>query len=232
MIYNILKFILLIFWSFNLFTYDAKVIFIDNNFKDLKNNKINKVIYLSSDISFDIEKGKVFNLYRNINKTLNKKMNDYIDLNKKLSQNKIKKICVIQLKVISVIDNLIKAIEYKKCKERKKEDEQILGEFQYSKIDDFIEIKTIFDKKDKKTVNVTGFSDIIASMFMIGIDDDYNYLLESGIKKVNKSSESKLGKKETLERPKGEKYKKLPKKQKKKSNKGKNQKYDFDKIRL
>ncbi len=236
--YNNFKYILLLFFTINLFSYNAKIVFIDNNFDNLKDNRINKIIYLSSEISFDIKKGRIFNLYRNIDSALNKKLNNYTDLNKEVSKKEeyIKKICVIQLKVISVIDNLIKAVEFKKCKNRKKENIQILGEFQFSKINDFIEIETIFDKKSKKTINENRFSDIIASMFMIGIDDDFNYLLESGIKEeVNKSSDKSKG---LLNKPgnsNGEKNKKLPKKKKKrktKRNKGGKRVPDFEKIRL
>ncbi len=239
MIYSkILKYITLLLLSFNLFAYSAKVIFIDNNFKNLKDNKINKVIYLSSKISFDIKKGKIFNLYRNIDSTLNKKTNNYTDLNKEAikKEKEFKKVCVIQVKVVSVVNNLIKVVEFNKCKNRKNENMQVLGEFQLSKIGDFINIETIFDENSKETINENKFSDIIAAIFMIGIDDDFNYLLESGIKdKVSKSSDQKEGGDKQIAYPitKGDKNKKLPRKKKKrKKKKASKGVTDFEKIRL
>jgi len=235
-----IKFIILMLFTFKLLSYNAKVIFIDNNFKTLNKNEIKKVIYLSSEISFDIKEGKIFNLYRNIETEVKIKTGSYTDLNKEVTKKSktFKKVCVIQLEVISVVENLIKAIEIKKCKNQKDDDSKILGEFELSKTGDFIEIETIFDKKNKKTINENKISDIIASIYMIGIDDDFNYLLESGIKEVNKSSDINQGLNKPNEKIDGEKKKKelLPKKKKekkkKKKKKGNGRVPNFEKIRL
>ena len=194
--------VFLIFISFHLYPYQAKITLIDNNFKDLRNINIDKVLYLDSEISFDIKKGSIFNLYRNIDKK---------DLNKK--NDEIKKICIERIMIISVIKNIIKAKELGKCKDRKL-DKTVIDDFEKAKIGDYIEIDTVLDTPKRKNNSKNDLADIISVIYMAGIDDDFNYLHEYGISEVNKKSKALMTEKKVKKTEKKKKL--LPQKKKKK----------------
>ncbi len=98
----------------------------------------------------------------------------------------------------------------------------ILGEFQKTKIGDFIEISTIFNKKSKKNSQKDTLNDMLSIVYMLGINSDYNYLMEYGIREkigeVRKANDKPKPKKGSLPR----------KKKRKKTRKRKT----LDKIRL
>jgi len=233
--------IVLFFITFSLFSYQAKVVFIDNNFEDLRKNNIKKVIYLSSEIDFELKKGTEFNLYRDIDKDVLKNSSakwiektDNTD-NSNLKEDILpKKVCVVVLRVISVVENLIKASEVNNCKDN---NSQILGEFQKSKVNDYIEIETILDLKNRKKDLENKLAEAFTGIYMLGIDDDFNYLLEAGLNEINKplvvEKEIKIEKNLPRKKKKIEKTKKNNNNStSSKKKKGKKRKTNFESIRL
>jgi len=185
--------IILFFITLSLFSYQAKVVFIDNSFENLRENNIKKIIYLSSEIAFEIKKGTEFKLYRDIDKDVIKnssakwveKKGESEDIGEEVLP---KKVCVVVVRVISVVENLIKASEVKNCKNG---NNHILGEFQKSKINDYIEIETILDLKNRKKDLENKLAEAFTGIYMLGIDEDFNYLLEAGLNDINKPIEVK-----------------------------------------
>ena len=213
--------IVFVMFSLNLYSYRAKLIFIDNNFKNLKTNEIEKILYFDTKISFDIKKGKVFDLYRIIDKELSKKLKQ----KEHDEDTNEKKICIKRIKVVSGVKNIIKAVEFGECKNRDKFDKYVLGDFEYAKVGDFIEIHTVLDSKKDESSGNGDLADIFATLYMNAIDDNFNYLTEFNVQE--KKKEEKIIK--NKENNKENKRNLLPKKKKKRKIR---RKPDFGEIRL
>lgn len=217
--------IILLFFI-NVFFYQVKVTHIENNFKNMYQTIVEKHIYLSSELEFDVKPGDVFKLYRfveemddktkkNTDKSKetkekpDKKENKETKEDKK-DEKKLLKICVYNIQIINVVNNTIKAIPLSPC-----ENSNFITDFQTVKINDFIEIETFFDvQKDiyKLSSSEEIFLNIMMQSFSLKINENETHQL----KKPEEKDKIELKKDNNQKK---DEYKKLPKKDKNKNTK-------------
>jgi len=219
---------IIIFLFINMFSYQIKVTHIENNFKNMYQTIVEKHIYLSSELEFDIKTGDILKLYRFVedisdtnqkedDKSKDKKEKSDKKESKENKENKeakdekkLLKICVYNIQVINVVNNTIKAIPHSPC-----ENSNFITDFQTVKINDFIEIETFFDvQKDiyKLSSSEEIFLNIITESLKLKINENETPQL----KKPEEKDKDKIELKKENNQKK-ENNKKLPKKQNKNS---------------
>lgn len=217
--------IILLFFI-NIFFYQVKVTHIENNFKNMYQTIVEKHIYLSSELEFDVKSGDVFKLYRFVEE-MNNKTKKNTDKSKetkektdkkenketkddKKNEKKLLKICIYNIQIINVVNNTIKAIPLSPC-----ENSNFITDFQTVKINDFIEIETFFDvQKDiyKLSASEEIFLNIMTQSFSLKINENETPQL----KKPEEKDKTELKKDNNQKK---DEYKKLPKKDKNKNTK-------------
>lgn len=225
----LLTFFISSIFTIKLFSYSVYVTKIDNDFLNLKQTKIVKYIYLTSEVLFVFEGDKIKKLFRliespeniTVNSTEKEKNKNNSNSEDKKSEKQMLKVCIAEIEIIEVIDGTIKAKYLSTCK-----DSPFLDSFRTVKIGDFIEIETILEQKMEDNSKFESIADELLYDFISVAFSSY-FIPFTDETENKESFESK----DILDKDSNKGYKPLPKKQNKKrgTKKGSD---NFEKIKL